>query len=439
MDCKGSGMSREILFIGHRIPFPPNRGDKIRSHHVLKELARLAPVHVACMADDDADLAEEVELASVAMSYKLVRRTKPLAWAGLQALISGQPISLTAFCDTALARYVRELVDSGRIGTIYVFSGQMGQYVPANFTGRLVVDFVDVDSAKFAAYAAQKGKLLGWVDAREARMLHDEEARLAARADLSLLISDAEASLFASQLSPTERDAATIRVMGNGIDTNLYDPALVEPESRLHGASGPRLIFTGQMDYSPNVLAVQRVAQRILPLVRKALPGASFHIVGRNPVEGVNALGSIDGVSVWGRVADMRPWLRAVDMAVVPLDIARGVQNKVLEAMAMALPVVLSQAAASGINARAGEHFAVATSDEEFAATVIALAQDSEHAHLMGEAARRFVVEQQSWQSALAPLAGVVGGRLDEGWFRSGELGNGGLGFTRAGTLSDAA
>ena len=432
-------MSREILFIGHRIPFPPNRGDKIRSHHVLKELARLAPVHVACMADDDADLAEEVELASIAMSYKLVRRAKPLAWAGLQALASGKPVSLTAFCDAELARYVRDLVDSGRIGTIYVFSGQMGQYVPESFSGRLVVDFVDVDSAKFAAYAKQRGPLLGWVDAREARLLRDEEARLAARADLSLLISDAEAALFSAGLLPVERAAATIRVMGNGIDTNLYDPALVEPESRLHNASGPRLIFTGQMDYSPNVLAVQRVAQRILPLVRKALPGASFHIVGRNPVEGVNALTTIDGVNVWGRVADMRPWLRAVDMAVVPLDIARGVQNKVLEAMAMALPVVLSQPAASGINAQDGEHFAVAESDEDFAEMVIALAQDRERAHAMGEAARQFVVERQSWQSALAPLAGIVGGRLDAGWPLDSGLDSGGLGFTRAGTLSDAA
>lgn len=427
-------MSREILFIGHRIPFPPNRGDKIRSHHVLKELARLAPVHVACMADDDADLAEEAELAAIASSYRLVRRSKPLALAGLQALASGEPVSLTAFYDIALERYVHDLVASGRIGTIYVFSGQMGQYVPEGYTGRLVVDFVDVDSAKFEAYARQRGPLLGWVDAREARILRDEEARLAASADLSLLISDAEASLFLSRLSSSERAACTIKVMGNGIDTTLYDPALVSPESRMHGIGGPRLIFTGQMDYSPNVVAVQRVAQRILPLVRAALPGASFHIVGRNPVEAVSALAAIEGVRVWGRVADMRPWLRAVDMAVVPLEIARGVQNKVLEAMAMGLPVVLSQPAASGINASPGEHFAVAGSDEEFAATIVALARDGERAQAMGEAARQFVVEKQSWQSALAPLAGIVAGR-----YAFGEGASDMLTFARAGTLSNAA
>lgn len=422
-------MSREILFIGHRIPFPPNRGDKIRSHHVLRELARLAPVHVACFADDDADLAEEVDLASIACSYRLVRRTKPLALAGLQALASGQPVSLTAFYDAGLAAYVRDLVASGRIGTIYIFSGQMGQYVPDDFTGRLVVDFCDVDSAKFEAYAKQRGPLLGWVDAREARRLRDVEARLAVRADLSLLISEAEAALFTARLTSVERAACTVRVMGNGIDTNVFDPALVETESMLHSAARPRLIFTGQMDYSPNINAVLRVASRILPLVRAHLPEVSFHIVGRNPSEQVMALDGVDGVHVWGRVPDMRPWLRAVDMAVVPLDIARGVQNKVLEAMAMALPVVLTTSAASGIEAKAGEHFAVADSDEDIAKAIVALAQDHAKALAMGEAARSFVVEQQSWQSALAPLAGIIADGLDAG----------GLSFVRAGSLSHAA
>ena len=422
-------MSREILFIGHRIPFPPNRGDKIRSHHVLKELARLAPVHVACMADDDADLAEEVELAAIARSYKLVRRSKPLALAGIQALASRKPVSLAAFYDASLAAYVRELVASGRIGTIYVFSGQMGQYVPKDFTGKVIVDFVDVDSAKFAAYAQKRGPVLGRVDAREARILRRVEAALAARADLSLFISEAEAELFRAGLSQAERAACTIRVMGNGIDTSLYDPGLVEPERRMHSAAAPRLIFTGQMDYSPNVAAVCRVAQRILPLVRAVFPQASFHIVGRNPTEAVSALAAMDGVYVWGRVEDMRPWLRAVDVAVVPLEIARGVQNKVLEAMAMALPVVLTGSAASGIDATPGEHFAVAESDVDIAEAVVALAQNAARARVMGEAARNFVVEKQSWQSALVPLAAMIA-RLPEAQP---------LSLARAGTICHAA
>ena len=406
----------EILFLAHRMPFPPNRGDKIRSHHVLKRLARMAPVHVACFADDAADLAEEVELATLAHSYKLVRRSKPLVWAGVQALASHVPVSLTAFYDAALAAYVRETLVTGRIGTIFVFSGQMGQYVPDDWTGRLVVDFCDVDSAKFEAYATQKGGVLsGWIDAREARLLHAEEVRLAARADVSLLISAREAELFTARLKEPGATARTdarfdVRVLGNGIDSEAFDPALVEPEPKMRDHGAPALIFTGQMDYAPNVEAVVRAHQRILPRIREKLPDACLHVVGRNPSEALRALHGRDGVYVWGGVPDMRGWLKGADIALVPLEIARGVQNKVLEAMAMGLPVVLTEAAATGIDAVAGHQFCVADSDDDIARAVVALAHDKRRAGAMGMAARHFVVERASWQSALAPLSDILHG-----------------------------
>ena len=401
-------MSGEILFIAHRIPFPPNRGDKIRSHHILKRLARLAPVHVACFADDDADMAEEFELAALAHSYCLIRRTKPLILAGIAALASRQPVSLTAFHDARIADYVRKLVDGGRIGTIYVYSGQVGQYVPDSFTGRLVVDFVDVDSAKFGAYAKDKGDVLGWIDARESRLLRNEEARLAGRADVSLLVSREEANLFTARLSADERRSVDVRPMCNGIDSVLFDRGSVNSEALVLQCGAPRLIFTGQMDYPPNDVAAQRVAARILPLVRKALPEASFHIAGRNPTPELRAHDGRDGVHVWGRVDDIRGWIKAADIALIPLEIARGIQNKVLEAMAMEVPVVLSSAAATGINAVPGHHFVIGESDEDLANAVIELARAPGEARALGLAARRFVVEQQSWTSTLAPLTEIM-------------------------------
>ena len=138
-------MSGEILFLAHRIPFPPDRGDKIRSHHILKALARLAPVHVATFADDEQDRVHEAELAAVAATHRLALRSKPLALAGLQALATHRPVSLPAFDDAALRRFVRETLRDRPIATIYVFSSQMAQYVPADFAGRVVMDFVDVD------------------------------------------------------------------------------------------------------------------------------------------------------------------------------------------------------------------------------------------------------------------------------------------------------
>ena len=401
----------EILFIAHRLPFPPDRGDKIRSHHLLKALAALAPVHVATFADDEADFAAEGDLAALAASYCLVRRSKPLPLAGVEALARGLPVSVTAFHSAALAAYVKRLCASGRVGTIVVFSGQMGHYVPADWRGRLVVDFVDVDSAKFAAYAQAKGPVKGWIDAREARLLAAEEEALARRAHASLLVSEEEAALFRAGLSPVARATAHVRALANGIAADHYDPALVAPEPGLVALPGLRLIFTGQMDYAPNVAACLRAAQRILPLVRAEIPGASFHVVGRNPPEALLALHGRDGVHVWGRVDDIRTWLKGADLALVPLEIARGIQNKVLEAMAMELPVVASPGAATGIAARAGEHLAVGESDADLAAEVVRLARDPAAARAMGRAARRFVLAKQSWAGVLADLPQILAGR----------------------------
>lgn len=399
----------EILFISHRIPFPPDRGDKIRSHHILRHLAKLAPVHVATFADDALDYAAEGELAAVAQSHCLVRRAKPLALAAAQAMVSGKPISLTAFYSRKLADYISQVLETRSISTIYVFSGQMGQYVPKAFAGRVVADFVDVDSAKFEAYGLRDGGPKGWAERREARLLAAEEARVAERADVSLLISDAEAALFRARLPAASVAASDVRTLGNGIDSDAFNPVGVAAEPKLCEMPFPRLIFTGQMDYAPNIEACLRAAQRILPLIRAEFPQASLHVVGRNPTEALTALSGQNGVFVWGRVPEVQPWLAGADLALVPLEIARGVQNKVLEAMAMALPMVLTPEAATGIGGRDGHELALATDDQHLAAACIALLRDPTRARAMGEEARNFVVSQASWPAALSQLAQIVG------------------------------
>ncbi|MFA7588148.1 MAG: TIGR03087 family PEP-CTERM/XrtA system glycosyltransferase [Novosphingobium sp.] len=399
----------EILFIAHRIPFPPDRGDKIRSNHVLRAIAGLAPVHVACFADDAEDLGHEPQLAELAASHCLVRRSKPLPWAWIEALASASPVSLRAFHDRRIARYVRDVLASRPISAIYVFSGQMGQYVPASCGSRFVMDFVDVDSAKFDAYGQSARGPMRWIHAREGQALRQEEARLATRATCSLFISREEGDLFRSRLSRAEAGACDIRVLGNGIDSDGFAPENVEPEPRMLACVGPRLIFTGQMDYAPNVEAVRRVMDHILPLVRQTFPEASFHVAGRNPPAELRARDGRDGCHVWGRVDDIRTWLRAADCAIVPLAIARGVQNKVLEAMAMASPVVLSSVAATGIPAQDGQDFAIADRDVDLAAHIVALMRDRLQARRMGTAARHFVVERMSWPVALADLPEILG------------------------------
>lgn len=393
------------LFLAHRLPFPPDRGDKIRSHNVLKALAQLGPVHVGSFAENPADLANVVELDGLAASYCVPLRDKPLPLAALEALYRREPVSLAAFRHARLQDWVKSLLASGTIDTIYVFSGQMGQYVPRAWPGRLVVDLVDVDSAKFDQYAAGQKGAMRWVHAREGRLLRAEEARLAAQADRTLLISAAEAELLRSRLPAGH--SAPIAVLGNGIDAAAFDPAKVQPQPRL--GTGPHLVFTGQMDYPPNVAAALQGIATILPQVRRRYGEAQLHVVGRAPVAELLAHDGIDGCRIWGEVPDVRPFLAAAHVVVVPLDLARGVQNKVLEAMAMARPVVLTPQAATGIPAGDGSHFLVRAGTGEIADAVIDLLDVPERAEALGEAARDFVLDRMSWPAMLAGLPALMG------------------------------
>ncbi|WP_340587548.1 TIGR03087 family PEP-CTERM/XrtA system glycosyltransferase [Erythrobacter alti] len=397
-------MSGEILLLAHRLPFPPDRGDKIRSHHVLKALAHIAPVHVGCLAEDSGDYAHEHELETLAASYCMPARSKPLALAGLEALGRSEPVSLAAFRSANLQRWVAQTLAERDIKAIYVYSGQMGQYVPANWRGRLVVDLVDVDSAKFEAYALSGSGPRAWIDAREGRLLRQVETELAQRADHTLLVSDAEAALLRSRVS----GQTTISALRNGIDCAEFDPAKVQPHPEL-ARSGPHFVFTGQMDYAPNVEAVTRFAEAILPAIHRSKPDANFHIVGRAPTDEVARLGETPGVRVWGSVPDVRPFLAAADIVVAPLTIARGVQNKVLEAMAMARCVLLSPEAATGIDAEHGKHFVIGEDNNALVMRALHLLDRTAEREAIGQAARRIVQDSMSWPAMLVDLPNLMG------------------------------
>jgi sugar transferase (PEP-CTERM/EpsH1 system associated) len=390
----------DILFLAHRIPFPPDRGDKIRSWHILKHLAGLARVHLACFADDEADAAHLPALREalggcLGEAHVEVRRTGK-AVAGARAMLEGKPVSLTLFDSPAMRRFVERVLERPEVTTAFVFSGQMAQFVPASARQRLVMDFVDMDSAKFAAYAEQGGALAA-VHRREAKKLFEYERGVAARAATSLFVSEAEAALFRGA---AKLPGADIRALHNGVDLSFYDPATVDAVD----ASHPLIVFTGQMDYAPNVDAVTWFACEVLPRI----PIATFAIVGRNPAEPVKRLAG-GRVVVTGAVPDVRSWIAAADVVAAPLRIARGVQNKVLEAMAMARPVVASPAAFEGIDAEPGRDLIVADAGEAQAAAISRLLADREAADALGRSARRRMEQGYRWGARLAPLAGIVG------------------------------
>ncbi|WOE73784.1 TIGR03087 family PEP-CTERM/XrtA system glycosyltransferase [Alterisphingorhabdus coralli] len=401
-----------ILYLAHRIPFPPDRGDKIRSFHMLQALARLAPVHVACFADNLDELAHQNELAALAQTHCVVQRTKSMALAGVEAILKGKPVSLTAFHHQALADYVARTIDAQDISTIFCFSGQMGQYIPADFQGRIVLDLVDVDSMKFESYAETSSSAMAYIYRREGRMLSQFEHRMADRADVVSLVSENEANLFRRRMAADGHAAADhIRSIANGIDCVRYDPHHDDLTKAVSATVAEHdIIFTGQMDYPPNVDAVTHFAAHVMPAVVTAVPGARFIIAGRSPTDAVRALHNAKNIIVTGEVEDIRTWLNQAAIAVAPLMIARGVQNKVLEAMAMEKSVVVSPEAATGIDAVNGTHFVVAEDNASFVAVCVDLLRDKGKARAMGTAARRYVQDTMSWQAQLEGLDTIVFG-----------------------------
>jgi polysaccharide biosynthesis protein PslH len=393
----------EILFLAHRIPWPPDRGDKIRSYHILQKLTQMAPVHVGAFAEDEgeAEAAKNPPLANIA-SLHAAPRSKSNVVAGIEAVLTGKPVSLTAFGARALQAWVNERLATGKISHVVVFSGQMAQFVPDSYNGPLIMDFCDVDSAKFESYANEGNPLMRWVNRREERLLSAFEATVAARADASLFVSEAEAALFRKRSG-----AANVSAMGNGIDTVFYDPEA--KYKKLHPVfPDPLIVFTGQMDYRPNIEAVADFAHNAFPAIRAAHPETTFAIVGRNPTQAVVDLSALPGVMVTGAVDDVRTWLAGADIVVAPLRIARGIQNKVLEAMAMAKPVVASSVAAEGIDAEDGKHFRVALSVAQEAEIVTALLHDLPGRLALGMAARAHVIEHYSWEGQLMLLETLV-------------------------------
>ena len=407
MDRAGAGVNRDILFLCHRVPFPPDRGDKIRSFNMLKALSRLGRVHLLTFADDAGDAALAEGLAPWVATRTVVIRTRGRMRAAAIALLDRRPVSLALFDSRAMRRAAATLFAHTRFDAVYAFSGQMAQFVPDQCDARFLMDFVDVDSAKFEGYAATAGPVWRRINAREGRLLRAYESAVAARADLSLFVSGAEAALFRERHhgSPT-----AIAALGNGIDLDHFRPDA--DFAALPVQPAPTILFTGQMDYAPNVEAVDGFARAVLPVVRSRIPDARFVIVGRQPVDAVRALAQRPGVTVTGAVADVRPWLAAADVVVAPLKLARGIQNKVLEAMAMGKPVVASPAAHEGIDAEPGRHLIVADEDRQ-AQAVCALLADPVRRATIGRAARAHMEAQYDWARVLAPLADMIGGDRD--------------------------
>lgn len=397
----------DLLFLTQRVPYPPNKGEKLRAWQILRHFATRFRVHLGALVDDPADLAYRGVLDDLCASVCLVPldRRRAKLWC-LRGLLTGEALSVAYFRHPALAHWVDGVL-AAHPAAVFVFSSNVAPYVmdaPRPPGQRRVLDLVDVDSEKWRAYAAEAGLAGRLIYGREARRIAALEREACGKFDAATLVSAPEAALLARHV-PEHADR--ILAIANGVDHVYYDPAI--PLADPYPAGGTDFVFTGTMDYPPNVDAVIWFAEAVLPGLRARLPGARFWIVGHNPTEAVRRLGASEGITVTGRVEDVRPYLRHATAAVAPLRIARGIQNKVLEGMAMGRVVIASPEALEGIAAREGSEVLAASGAGPFIAACAAMAAEPGRAAAIGAAARARVLADHGWAARLGAFDRLVG------------------------------
>ncbi len=417
---------RDLLFLSHRIPYPPDKGDKIRAWHMFRHLARRFRVHLGCLLDDPDDAARVAELRPLCADLACIQIDPRMQ--RLKALLRarpGQPLTLGYFHDARLQRWVDATLARYAIRDIFVYSSAVAHYVMrATPTGDAVeqgavrvLDMVDVDSTKWSAYATTARWPARAVYAREGRTLLAFERRAARSFTRSIFVNEAEWRHFVA-LAPEARDRTGW--IDNGVDLTHFSPAQTfadpfppigqspkqpaeQSAARQACPSGaPRLVFTGRMDYRPNIDAVTWFAHAVLPKLRVRVPDVRFAIVGAAPTPEVCKLATLPGVIVTGRVPDTRPWLAHSSIVVAPLLIGRGTQNKVLEGMAMARPVIATPEAFEGVQAMPERDILLADGVERTIERIIDVL--SGRWPDLGAAARRAVELRHDWAVTLAPL-----------------------------------
>jgi sugar transferase (PEP-CTERM/EpsH1 system associated) len=395
----------EILFLARRIPYPPTKGDKIRAWHFLAHLARTHVVHLACFVDDPDDWQHADHLRALCSECHFAGLSRVRAWrTGLSALARNEGMSVAGARDAALAAWIGDLAQRRPIRCVFAHSGAMAQYLPHGPAHgvRRIVDFVAVDSERWAQMAAHHGWLLSWLYRRESSLLHAFDRDAAERCDHCLFVSPADAQTF-QRLIPSAMGQAV--VVPNGVDSTYFSPAHLWPCPFEPG--GPVIAFTGDMSCWPNEDGVLWFARQVLPRLHAEHPDLRFIVVGRRPRLRLRRSATQLGFTLTGAVSEVRPFLAHAAVAVAPLRVAGGVPNKVLEAMAMAKAVVATPAAAAGLRVRAGQDVLLAADPDAFARAVVR-ALDPQFAKVLGVHARARVLADYAWATSLRILDCLV-------------------------------
>ncbi len=386
---------KRLLFISHCVPHPPDKGERIRAYQELLALRADFRISLACLCRDEGDrraarqlrgLCEQVVAVPVGGKVGLVR--------GAIGQLTGRSVTEGFLHSRRLLNWLKGLPPGREFDLAIGYSSGVLQYLLAAPAGARVMDLVDIDSAKWNGYAEQSGRLSGWLYERESRRVAQLEVGAIRACDAVVCVSEAE-------VRAAPRASRKLCVVPNGVDGEFFRP------TQSAAQAGPVLVFVGSMDYRPNVDAVCWFAAEVWPRLRARFDPAQFHIVGRNPTRAVRRLAGAPGVTVTGSVPDVRPYLSRARVAVTPLRMARGVQNKVLEAMAMARPTVASAAALEGLSVDVGVNILQADTPAQWLERLSDLLTSPERCGRIGAAARSMILSKYRWEACMAPLTAL--------------------------------
>lgn len=390
-----------VLYLTHRLPHPPDKGDRIRNYHLLRWLSGRAEVHLACLADERPDPDSVAALNALCARVAVVPNGGPLRWArAAGSLAAGGTATVGAFRSPGLRGVVDDWASRTPFLAALASASSLAPYLRSRSLRGVpaVVDLVDVDSRKWLDYAESGRGPRAWLHRLEGRRLARLERETTAWARAVTLVSPAEADLFRRVGGP-----GPVHAVVNGVDQDYYRP-MAPPGGVERGA-----VFVGALDYPPNVDAAAWFCREVWPEVRRVRPGETVKLVGRRPSSEVRRLADLPGVELVGQVPDVRPHVAGAAVAVAPLRIARGIQNKVLEALAMAKAVVASPEALTGLDVEPGVHALSATSPGGWAGAVLGLLDDPARRSRLGADGRRYVEDRHHWDRCMAPFGPLLG------------------------------
>jgi polysaccharide biosynthesis protein PslH len=389
---------QNILCLVHRVPYPPDKGDRIRAFHLLRYLAQQAAVHLVCLADEPVKPETLVSLRRYCERVAVVPLGLSRWLRAMTSLLRGRTITEGAFQTPALTAILRNWATEVRFDAMLASSSAMAPYFRMEELRHIpaVVDLVDVDSQKWLDYAAAGAGWRSWLYRAEGRRLRALEGPLPSWVRAVTLVSEPEADLYRQFCSP-----GRVGAIRNGVDLDYFSPRAETIE--------PACVFVGALDYRPNVDAACWFCEEVWPAVHRRFDRAKLWLVGRRPVAAVQRLACIPGVEVVGQVPDVRPWVARAAVVLAPLRLARGLQNKVLEALAMSKAVIASPPALAALDVEPGVHALSASSPAEWTEAVLRLLGDESLRLQLGIAGRAYVEEHHHWDRCLEPLADLLG------------------------------